>query len=264
MNVNTTFYFHRKDPMDYQIKFHYHQSYELIYYYSGKGYCCINEKKYAYKPHTVMIIPPNSLHNDVHQSDCELLCIGFTLDKKPTTITFEGAYEDVHSNIEKYLQTLMQEFEEQRRNYIPVVNNLLENILMEISRFSMDYTERHVGHNESIEQTVNYINEYFLTDIDSTQLATMINYSYSRFRHVFKNVMGISPRQYIIKKRLEHAKRLLTSTKLSITEIGYQCLFSSTSFFIQQFKKNTGITPAAYRKQLHSNEIFSEEQSLYQ
>lgn len=45
MNANVTFYFHRKDSVDYLIPFHTHKCYELVYYYSGTGHCFIERKK---------------------------------------------------------------------------------------------------------------------------------------------------------------------------------------------------------------------------
>lgn len=114
-----------------------------------------------------------------------------------------------------------------------------------------------------IRQALNYIDEYFLTDISREQLAAISKYSYDRFRHIFKDVMDVSPKQYIINKRLEYSKTLLATTDSSITEISYQCGFSSTSHFIQVFKQAMSITPIQYRKQLHSKYVFSNEQTTY-
>ena len=47
--------------------------------------------------------------------------------------------------------------------------------------------------------------------------------------------------------RVEQAKKLLISTDKSITEVGAECGFSDTSYFISVFKRLTGITPKEYR-----------------
>ena len=117
---------------------------------------------------------------------------------------------------------------------------------------------------DTIRRALNYIDEYFLTDVSKEQLAAISTYSYDRFRHIFKNVMGVSPKQYIINKRLEYSKSLLANTDESITEISYKCGFSSTSHFIQVFKQATDLTPIAYRKQLHSEHVFSSTQTTYE
>jgi len=52
----------------------------------------------------------------------------------------------------------------------------------------------------------------------------------------------------LLLSRTEAAKMLLTSTDLSITAVGFECGFSTTSAFIQSFRARTGKTPLAYRK----------------
>lgn len=69
------------------------------------------------------------------------------------------------------------------------------------------------------------------------------------FRH-FKNETGITPNDFILKEKITKAKFLLKKDfGRSITDIAYSLSFSSTSHFIQLFKKITGITPKKYRQQ---------------
>jgi len=55
------------------------------------------------------------------------------------------------------------------------------------------------------------------------------------------------PHRWFIRQRLIHARLLLISTSMSISEIGVACAFSSTSHFIKLFKREYGQAPAAYR-----------------
>lgn len=68
-----------------------------------------------------------------------------------------------------------------------IINNLLSNILVEISRNSLDFSDKSANHKEVVEQAVNYINEYFLTEITPIQLAELTNYSYHHFAISSKN-----------------------------------------------------------------------------
>ncbi|WP_290884060.1 helix-turn-helix transcriptional regulator [Fischerella sp.] len=67
---------------------------------------------------------------------------------------------------------------------------------------------------------------------------------------LFKQAMGLTPRQYVIRCRIETAKRLLAKWELSITEISDRLGFTSHSHFTTFFRKHTGITPTAYRRGL--------------
>lgn len=262
LNLNTTFYFKRSDPHNYKIPFHSHKCYELVYYLSGSGHSRINNKKYDYAENYCVLIPPEYSHNDVHKTNCTLICIGFTIEDHNFPI-LQGSFPDENGKIRTTLLEIHKEFKEQKSDFMEIINNLLKNILLKIKRISGIQLERISNHENSLSRALNYINEYFLTDITNEQLAKISQYSYDRFRHIFKNEIGISPSQYIFNKRLEHSKTLLSSTTLSITEIAFDCGFSSTSHYIQAFKKNMNITPSQYRKQLHSEHVFSPEQTNY-
>jgi AraC family transcriptional regulator len=64
---------------------------------------------------------------------------------------------------------------------------------------------------------------------------------------LFKQAMGISPHQYVIQQRVEHAKLMLSKTDLAIADIALQVGFSSQSHLTQQFKRLTGMTPKQVR-----------------
>ena len=59
--------------------------------------------------------------------------------------------------------------------------------------------------------------------------------------------MGISPINYLINRRIEESKNLLTTTNYSIRDISTIVGFSNSSYFSQMFKKFTGDSPRAYK-----------------
>ena len=73
----------------------------------------------------------------------------------------------------------------------------MKNILWEIKRNTGTQPEKSSEHEDIIRQVLNYIDEYFLTDISNEQLATISQYSYDRFRHIFKSIMDVSPKQLV-------------------------------------------------------------------
>lgn len=72
----------------------------------------------------------------------------------------------------------------------------------------------------------------------------------SRFHFIkaFRKAMGQSPYQFLLRLRLEEAKRLLTTTRLSVEEIALMVGFSSSAQFVRMFKAVVGTTPGAYRR----------------
>lgn len=79
---------------------------------------------------------------------------------------------------------------------------------------------------------------------DSADIAMM---NPAHFLRNFKTAFGITPHQYLMKKRLRLAKKLLRETQQPIQEISEQLGFEVLSSFSYQFKQQEGISPRAYR-----------------
>lgn len=83
---------------------------------------------------------------------------------------------------------------------------------------------------------------------DALKYAKMFSVSVSRFNHLFKEVMGISPLNYYIKLRMENACLLIECTELTIGEVAERVGYEDPVYFSQVFKKRMGISPSAYRR----------------
>jgi AraC family transcriptional regulator len=116
--------------------------------------------------------------------------------------------------------------------------------------------------NSQLRQAIDYINDYLNKEIRLVDLAELLNMSPYYFATLFKRSTGVSLYQYIIKHRLEKAKRLLADRNLSIANIALQCGFVNQSHFTKTFRRHLAITPKTYRNTLtHCN---FRETSLFQ
>jgi AraC family transcriptional regulator len=70
---------------------------------------------------------------------------------------------------------------------------------------------------------------------------------YDSVSALFTATEGITLEKYAIARRMEKAKAMLRETKLSLTDIAWQLGYSSIHYFSNQFKKQTGLSPSAYR-----------------
>ncbi|MCG7386044.1 helix-turn-helix domain-containing protein [Paenibacillus sp. ACRRY] len=80
-----------------------------------------------------------------------------------------------------------------------------------------------------------------------TQMAEELNLSRSQCTKIFKEIYGISPRQYVTEKKLNHAKQLLVSTNKTIEDIADELGYHSVSHFSRQFRRGTGLSPNQFR-----------------
>ena len=66
------------------------------------------------------------------------------------------------------------------------------------------------------------------------------------FRKIFLHKYGISPKEYIIEKRMEYARQLLLSGQFDVSETAALCGYSEPCHFSREFKKHTGTAPHHY------------------
>lgn len=86
------------------------------------------------------------------------------------------------------------------------------------------------------------------TDLNIDTLANSLSYGRSTFYGKVNALTGMTPNNYIRKKRLEEGKRLLEDSNDTIAEISYKTGFTNPYYFTKCFKQEFGVTPSAYRK----------------
>lgn len=93
-----------------------------------------------------------------------------------------------------------------------------------------------------------WMHEELENPISIQEIANKLGMSYSSFRKYFKDYTGISPSHYLQDIRLQHAKTLLRTTKMSIKEIAYRLHFETMNHFSYQFHKKIGVCPSKFRQ----------------
>ena len=103
---------------------------------------------------------------------------------------------------------------------------------------------------EAVKQACDYI-ERTIGDpnLSLQSVSDTVGLSVSYFSQIFKKEKGIGLNNYIMRERITRAQYLLKTSELKSEDIARQLGFASATYFGRVFKKNTGITPSAYRKQ---------------
>ena len=104
-----------------------------------------------------------------------------------------------------------------------------------------------------ISPALGFVHENYTSDINLADAAKVCHVSESYFSRSFKKLTGRSFSEYINFVRLANAKKLLISSALSVTEVGFASGFSSTSYFITKFRRFYGETPYSYRNKLQGS-----------
>lgn len=97
-------------------------------------------------------------------------------------------------------------------------------------------------------EVLNYINDNYTSKITLQELSDLAGYTPEHFSVLFKNAFGLSPKQFIIRKRLSLAKTYLLTTQKSISEIATICGYPDQLYFCRIFHTTMGISPSSFRK----------------
>lgn len=106
--------------------------------------------------------------------------------------------------------------------------------------------------NPAVGRALDFIAANYPEPISLKQIAEASGLSIFRIAHLIKESTGRTALQNVHYLRIQEARRLLESSDLSCTEIAYESGFGDQSYFIKQFRKWMGTTPAKYRKSLRT------------
>jgi AraC family transcriptional regulator len=100
------------------------------------------------------------------------------------------------------------------------------------------------------------VDDYIEANLDSRieleNLAAAGGLSAAWFARRFRDVTGLPPHQYVLRRRIERAKHLLTRTDAPIAQIAFDCGFAHQEHLTRVFKRVTGLTPGAFRRTIRN------------
>lgn len=112
----------------------------------------------------------------------------------------------------------------------------------------VDATTKIDGTSNTIRVAMTYIDQHLKDDITLTEVAAIVHLNPSYFSVLFKDEIKLNFSEYVTRRRIQLAKKLLLSTKLTINEVAEEVGYNTTKYFIKIFKEYEEMTPTAYRK----------------
>ncbi|MHC4994762.1 MAG: AraC family transcriptional regulator [Planctomycetota bacterium] len=95
---------------------------------------------------------------------------------------------------------------------------------------------------------VRHMDAHFCEPISMPDVAALAGLSIAHFNRRFKALLRMTPGEYLIALRTQESQRLLVQTSLSIAEVAARTGFYDQSHLTKRFRRETGLTPLAYRK----------------
>jgi transcriptional regulator GlxA family with amidase domain len=148
-----------------------------------------------------------------------------------------------------YIEQHAPEVANKEAGYELYLKNKLEEMIIFLSR---KYSQISIPKAKSlvrIGKAIDYIERNFQNNIYIHELAALSFMSVRNFQRIFKEASGLSPNDYLLELRIQHASKLLTENNSAIYEISAMVGISDWFYFSKAFKKKFGVSPLNYRKQ---------------
>lgn len=169
-------------------------------------------------------------------------------NKKIEVIAFRNNTANQRKILEKLRQLGILQY---RENVEFQTRNLLSEIwllmLEEIKNMKEQTTEGKGINQERMMTMMSYIHQNFAKKLTLEEIAGSASISKRECLRCFRNGIHESPFDYLISYRIQHAKKLLGSTTMSITEIALESGFSNGAYFSKIFRRECQKTPGEYR-----------------
>lgn len=167
--------------------------------------------------------------------------------------------ENSFESILKYVKDLDLDYKELKESYdsIPYADDEKIDGVISIAVMLTEYILYNdmirPRYNINVELATKFIDENYLNDISVSDICKASNISKSVLYKNFASYLSQTPIDYINKKRVDKACKLLLTSNLSIENIMGAVGFSNLSYFYKRFKELKGITPKQYRSQNKEN-----------
>lgn len=163
----------------------------------------------------------------------------------------------VNKVVERYGNLFNEELRENELHFTKEVNVNLFNSYYQLNELLLEDLNRATQLLDTketdskywlIEKAKEYISTYYNSDIKAHEVADVINISPNYFSSIFKQNTGKKFNEYVNEIRVSNAKILLEETPFKVHEIAEQVGYHEYKYFVEVFKRFSGVTPTQYRK----------------
>ncbi len=241
----------------------FHPHYEMYFCHGSlRQRMLINGREYSLSEPNIVILPPFAVHHISSHEPVEHFARYVVYFREDFLSQFGGAvlprsltqscggslFRLTESDSEQVLRALQALYEEnassfERATALAMVLNRVDRLVPESDRMRLETM------NEEIPRILEYIYRNVGADLNADVIANLFHISRAKLDRDFRRYVGRTVHQTVIDCRLSAAIDLLKNSDRSVAEVAAICGFESEYYFYSFFKRNTGTTPTAIRKQ---------------
>ena len=251
-----SFIFHRGCRVDPTHPFpsHWHESIEILYFFSGEGevvidtqhihvvpgdIVCINSEKIHYiitnciTEYNALIVHPSFLHT------CEIPSDAILTSHIPDLSDKDAA---------KLYRSITRENKEKHPYYRSAQKAAIISFLIHLYRhYSLHNSAPKKEFNAKsrlVKQSLDYIRLNYLKDVSTVDISNELGITVNHLCACFKDVTGMTIKKYINSLRCHDAEAMLASGKYSVMEAGTKCGFDNLAYFAKVYRSIIGVNPS--------------------
>ena len=255
----------------YQIKMHYHNGLELIYFDAADGYMLVGGVRYRAEAGTALLINSYQLHTpvdilpgarysrilitvdeDTAKGSLERLGLGelWALLSSPSALRVPEK-NDPEGTLRFRFHAIQRQKELGGPLCLEQMHGELALLLGDFARLCASYSSSQgleTGQISGVRGILSYLDRHYRESVSLEQLEQRFFLSRNHICRSFKKATGLTVSQYVNRRRMTDVQRMLRSSGLPIAEICYAVGFGDVAYFTKLFNRITGCTPSQYRR----------------
>lgn len=269
---SSTLYVGNYDEEYFERSWHHHPEYELLLVTGGSGTRYVGDSVEAFQNGDLVLLGPRLPHAWVSQKEGG---VAFSERASSTYVQFKGSMFASAFSALPEMEGVLDVLQRSARG-LKVVGNtkklcvaILEGMpeagsaqalldLVRILDLIAGGTVRYLSSQDFLAQSVpfksrrmmrihRYLSDRMDEEIRLDEAAGLVNMTKTSFCRFFREQTNLTFTVYSNRLKVDFARKLLRDTEMQVKEIGYECGFTSISYFNQVFKKYTGLSPRQYR-----------------
>lgn len=220
---------------------HKHLCWEVMIYLFGEGFLYTPKKNYPFKPGTMILVPPKTIHGSVSEKGFKNISIGGDFGN----VLFTKSPIAIEDNENKDGISIAKIIYGNRFSGETFLNSLCTSLLCFFAE-NINFDDNVYS---AVYDCVSKINENALdTEIDLQKILASSGYAEDYIRAKFKEYTGKTPTAYLTEIRIKRAKFLIEiyGKNMLLGEIMTKCGFYDYAYFSKKFKEYVGISPKSY------------------
>jgi AraC-like DNA-binding protein/mannose-6-phosphate isomerase-like protein (cupin superfamily) len=238
---------------------HKHEYFQMIYFVSGSASVSLGKHDHLISPGSLLLVKPRCIHGLDPVSQVKTLDIKFQVkDRRLRKLLMEAdnLLAESEPGIADLLERIRHEGERKRPFYRELCSAFLMELLLLYLRSGRigaemaanDPNDHALLSDWIVQQATKFIREHHAEDCSLREIAHVVGRSDRHVRQHFNDVLGVSPRRYLLQYRIRRAQQLIEFSSYAFKEIAEKVGFKTVHHFTRAFHDICGETPGAWRR----------------